>query len=463
MRYLCVFLSVWCLHFIYIFAYHIKVYQAKSISPRVCIIGAGIAGLTSARYLKEEGINFTVLEATKYIGGTWRYEPRVGFDENGLPIHTSMYKHLRTNLPKQTMELRGFPMPEDMPSFPSWQIYYNYIKSYANHFDIEKHIKFLHNVILVRREGNVWKVRHRHVVTGEEYEEEYDFVIVGSGHHSKPNMPEIPGEQQFKGTIIHSHDYREPEVFKNRRVLIVGAGPSGMDIAIDVAFYCKTLFHSHHSKVNFRTKFPNHYIRKPDVKEFNGTGVFFVDGTYEEIDDVIYCTGYEYYYPFLDDTCGLTLGKHYVVPLYKYMVNINQPSMVLLGLVIRACLVVAIDAQARYATALIKGNFTLPSKEDMLEEWQKQADIILSKGRPLSDIHFLAEKEDQYYAEITAESGIDRVPPVMFKIRIVDTEAKLENLYTYRNYVYKVIDNETFTRSFENETADSNYNFPSLP
>lgn len=54
-----------------------------------------MAGLSSARYLKKEGINFTVLECTKYVGGTWRYEPRVGYDENGLLVHTSMYKELR--------------------------------------------------------------------------------------------------------------------------------------------------------------------------------------------------------------------------------------------------------------------------------------------------------------------------------------------------------------------------------
>ncbi|KPJ20713.1 Flavin-containing monooxygenase FMO GS-OX3 [Papilio xuthus] len=339
------------------------------------------------------------------------------------------------------MELRGFPVPTEMQSFPSWNVYYEYIKAYATHFDLHKHIKFLHYVTSVKRVGNVWKVKHRHILKGEEFEEDYDFVIVGTGHFSKPNMPEIPHEKLFKGTIIHSHDYRVPDVFTNRHVLVVGAGPSGMDIALDVAKYSKTLVHSHHSKVNFRTNFPDHYIRKPDIKEFNETGVIFVDGTYEEIDDVIYCTGYEYDYPFLDKSCGLAIDKHSVIPLHKYMVNINEPSMVVMGLVIRACLVVAIDAQARYATALIKGNFTLPSKEEMMSEWQKQADIIRSKGRPISDIHFLAEKEDQYYEKMSEESGIDRVPPVMFKIRTMDTEAKLENLYTYRNYVYEAKSN----------------------
>ncbi|CAH2045541.1 unnamed protein product, partial [Iphiclides podalirius] len=440
-----------------IYGYHIKVNQAKSTNPRVCIIGAGIAGLTTARYLKDEGINFTVLEATRYVGGTWRYDPRVGKDENGLPLHTSMYMNLRTNLPKPTMELRGFPIPKDMASFPSWEVYYEYIKSYAVHFDLERHIKFLHIVTSVKRQGKVWIVKYKHVIKGNEYVNEYDFVVVGTGHFSKPNTPKVRGEQLFQGTIIHSHDYRIPENFKDRRVIVVGAGPSGMDIALDVACVCKKLVHSHHSKVNFRTKFPKHYIKKPDIKEYNETGVFFVDGTYEEIDDVIYCTGFQYYYPFLDESSGLTLDTHSVIPLYKYMVNINQPSMVFMGLVIRACIVIAIDAQARYTTALVKGNFTLPSKEAMMAEWQKQADIIRSKGRPISDIHFLAEKEDQYYEEMSKESGIDRVPPVIFKIRSVDTEAKLENLYTYRNYVYEIIDKDNFTRSMENDTNPTRY------
>ncbi|XP_072929957.1 senecionine N-oxygenase-like isoform X2 [Epargyreus clarus] len=429
--------------------------MAGSREKRVCVIGAGLAGLSSARYLKEEGIDFTVLEVTEYIGGTWRYDPRVGTDENGLPIHTSMYKHLRTNLPKPTMELRGFPIPKDMPSFPTWEMYYNYIKDYAKYFDLEKYIKFLQKVINVSRKNNVWKVKYKHVKTGEETEEEYDYVIVGNGHHSKPRLPEIPGEDIFTGTIIHSHDYREPDPYTGRRVLVVGAGPSGMDISIDVAYVSSKLIHSHHSKVHFRTRFPDHFIRKPDIKEYNETGVYFVDGSYEEIDDVIYCTGYEYDYPFLDESCGLTIKPQSVVPLYKYMVNINEPSMVLIGLIVRACLVVAIDAQARYATALIKGNFTLPSKEEMLEDWQRRAEIVYSKGRPISDIHLLAEKEDKYYDALTQESGIERVPPVMFKIRTVDTEAKLENLYNYRKYVYTVLDNENFVRSFEDEMRNN--------
>ncbi|CAH0594187.1 unnamed protein product [Chrysodeixis includens] len=434
------------------------VYSKAVKSKRVCVIGAGIAGLSSARYLKEEGINFTVLEATRYVGGTWRYDPRVGIDENGQPLHTSMYKHLRTNLPKPTMELRSFPLPDNLPSFPTWKDFYHYLQDYAEHFDILKHIQFLHNVVLVRRVGDVWKVKHVHVRTNETFEEDYDYVILGNGHFSKPNMPNNPGEELFKGTIIHSHDYRDPELYRNRRVLIVGAGPSGMDIGMDVGEVSSALIHSHHSKIFYRTPFPAHYVKKPDIKEFNETGVIFKDDTFEEVDDVIYCTGFQYDYPFLDETSGLTLDPKSVVPLYRYMVNVNQPTMMVMGLVVRACLVVALDAQARYATALIKGNFTLPPREQMMEEWQKRADTIRSKGLPMSYIHILAEKEDQYYADLSEESGIERVPPVMFKIRTLDTEAKLENLYTFRNYEYTVLDNFTFTRKLEDPAIRRRFN-----
>ncbi|XP_047994726.1 senecionine N-oxygenase-like isoform X1 [Leguminivora glycinivorella] len=431
--------------------------QDKITNPRVCVIGAGVAGLSSARYLKEEGINFTVLECTRYVGGTWRYDPRVGTDENGLPLHTSMYKHLRTNLPKPTMELNGYRLPDDTPSYPSWERYYKYLKDIAEHFDLEKHIKFLHLVVSVKRIDNVWKVKHKHVITGEEFNEDYDYVLIGTGHHSKPNRPVIKGEEKFKGTIIHSHDYRTPEPYAHRRVLIIGAGPSGMEISLVVAEVASRLVHSHHSPAKFdATFFPSVYVKRPDVQELNETGVVFVDGSFEEVDDVILCTGYEYDYPFLDSSSGLTFSTISVVPLYKYMVNIHEPSMVFMGLVVRACLVVAIDAQARYATALIKGNFTLPSKEEMMADWQSHVDNLLAKGRSLKDIHILADKEDAYYEDLTRESGIARVPPVLFKIRDMDMKAKIKNLFTYRNYVYTVLDNETFTRRLQDESTTSN-------
>ncbi|CAG4986717.1 unnamed protein product [Colias eurytheme] len=425
-------------------------------NPRICIIGAGIAGLTSGKSLQDEGFNFTILEATEHFGGTWRYEPRVGNYDNGLPIFSSMYKHLRTNLPKPTMELKGFPIPEDMPSYPTWEMYYGYLKNYVKHFDLEKYIKYQHHVIGISRVGNAWKVKHKYLPSGEVYVDEFDYVIIGTGHFSAPNRPNIKGEDIFKGTIIHSHDYREPEPYRGRNVIIVGAGPSGVDITLDIATVAKTVYHSHHSKIKYtKTKFPNNYVEKPDIEEFNEKGALFADGTYEDVDAVIYCTGYLFDYSFCDESTDLTLRPKTVTPLHKYMVNINQPTMIIVGLVEKACLVTALEAQARYTAALIKGKFSLPSKEEMMKEWQMRADKCLEKGRSFNYLHFLAESEDEYYEELSKESGIERVPPVMFKIRNADMLSKA-NLYTYRNYSYRVIDNNTFERTLEVDTDSNN-------
>lgn len=95
----------------------------------------------------------------------------------------------------------------------------------------------------------------------------------------------------LSGSIIHSHDFRLDDPYRDRRVLIVGAGPSGMDIAMQITAVAKRVIHSHHSRVNFRTVWPSHYVRKHDIKELKETGVFFVDGSYEEVDKIIYCTG----------------------------------------------------------------------------------------------------------------------------------------------------------------------------
>ncbi|KPI92363.1 hypothetical protein RR46_13584 [Papilio xuthus] len=121
--------------------------------------------------------------------------------------------------------------------------------------------------------------------------------------------------------------------------------------------------------------------------------------------------------------------------------------MVVLGLVRRACHVVALDAQVRYTTALLKGDFKLPSKEEMMNVWQKEVDNINCNGRPMSDLHLLGDKEDQYYRELSDESGIERVPPVMSKLRNVSNETKLENLFTYRDYIYEMIDDKSFRRT----------------
>lgn len=93
------------------------------------------------------------------------------------------------------------------------------------------------------------------------------------------------------GDVMHSHDYRVPEIFTGKKVLVVGAGPSGMDIALEITSVSPKVILSHHLKEQPRTVFPNNLIQKPDVIKFEGSKAFFQDGTEDDVDVIFLCTG----------------------------------------------------------------------------------------------------------------------------------------------------------------------------
>lgn len=112
---------------------------------RVGVIGCGAAGLAALRHLAArpntfKGVGF---ETSTAVGGTWRYTDKVGVDTNGLPVQTSMYKNLRTNIPKEVMGFPGFPFPSNLPSFPEHKDVLKYLEDYADNYELHKHIKTL--------------------------------------------------------------------------------------------------------------------------------------------------------------------------------------------------------------------------------------------------------------------------------------------------------------------------------
>lgn len=94
----------------------------------------------------------------------------------------------------------------------------------------------------------------------------------------------------FPGKIIHSHEYKDAADFRDLRVLVVGAGPSGLDVATQLVNVTSKLLHSHHFMYQL-PEIPGNYVMKPDIKYFNTTGAVFVDGSIEDFDIVILCTG----------------------------------------------------------------------------------------------------------------------------------------------------------------------------
>ncbi|XP_047994355.1 senecionine N-oxygenase-like isoform X2 [Leguminivora glycinivorella] len=399
-------------------------------SHHTCVIGAGYGGLASARYLNQYGVPFSVLEAQRSLGGNWRFQ--TDLEEDGLPPFTGVYKQLRINVPRQTMEFANWPFPDTTPSFPTGSCFYKYLRNFTKAFDLEKYIQFRSLVTSVKWADTQWEISYMKTDSKEKFKISCDFLIVATGRWSLPNIPRFEGQGEFEGKIIHIQKYKDPEPFRNSRILVIGAGPSGLDMAMHLTNQSARLIHSHHKKYN-QPFFGDNYVRKPNVKRFTKNGVVFVDDSFEEVDVVILCT---------DESCGLTVSRKFVLPVYQHMVNIRRPTMVLLSL---PTLIIpkVLDTQANYAASLAAGKFELPSQDDMMASWLQQFG-----SRKVVDVNLLTDQMDQYFANLSAEAGTPRVPPVITNMRDFNAVNRLEDLLNYRDYNYKVLDDHHFERFY---------------
>jgi len=190
-----------------------------------CVIGAGGCGLAAAKALGDRGLAFDCFERGSAVGGLWRYD-----NDNGL---SSIYRSLQINTSRDMTAFADFPMPAGYPDFPGHEQIRDYLEAYVDRFGFRDRIRFQTTVervdpatdgtfaVTIRsRDDQVELRRYRH-------------VLVASGHHWLPRTPGFGG--LFHGRMLHSHDYRTPESFAGRRVLVVGMGNSGCDIACDLA------------------------------------------------------------------------------------------------------------------------------------------------------------------------------------------------------------------------------------
>ena len=200
--------------------------MTPSVTSRVCVIGAGPCGLTTVKNLRAAGIEDVVCyEEASTIGGNWVYDD--------APERRSVYRATRLISSKRLSEFEDFPMPADYPDFPSHRQMLDYFRSYAERFGAPAKVVLNARVESARRlPDGKWSVG----VVGREGQrgaETVDHLIVCSGHHREPLLPEYPGT--FSGAVLHSREYKRPEPFEGRRVLVVGGGNSGCDIAVDVS------------------------------------------------------------------------------------------------------------------------------------------------------------------------------------------------------------------------------------
>lgn len=193
-------------------------------APKTCIIGAGCSGIAMAKRLKDVGLPYDCFEMSDAVGGNWYYN-----NPNGA---SSCYQSLHIDTSKWRLAFEDFPVPAEWPDFPHHSQLLQYFRDYVRHFGLEQTITFNTAVTdCVRLSDGRWRVA---LSNGET--REYDAIAVANGHHWDPRMPSYPGA--FRGYQVHSHRYRdpfEPYDFRGKRVLVVGAGNSAMDIASELS------------------------------------------------------------------------------------------------------------------------------------------------------------------------------------------------------------------------------------
>ena len=187
----------------------------------ICIIGAGFAGLTSARVFKALGYEVTLYEKEADVGGVWSASRR--------------YPGLTTQNTRTTYELSDFPMPLSYPEWPSGEQVQLYMQSYVDHYDFNEQVNLNRTVLATSFDANrnVWTVKIRGV-TSELETAEFDYLIIGNGIFSVPSIPAYKGVESFieaGGRICHTSEFTRREDARDKNVLVIGYGKSSCDVA----------------------------------------------------------------------------------------------------------------------------------------------------------------------------------------------------------------------------------------
>ncbi len=368
---------------------------------RVAVIGAGPCGLSQLRAFQqarkkgEKVPELVCFDKQEDWGGLWHYTWRTGLDERGEPVHGSMYRYLWSNGPKECLECGDYSFDahfgRPIPSFPPREVLRDYIIGRAEAARVRSQVRLntLVRYVEYQAERRRFKVLSTDLAKGTDRVEEFDYVVVATGHFSVPNVPYFEGIERFPGRILHAHDFRDAREFKGKRLLVVGSSYSAEDIALQNLKYGAKSVTCCYRTHAMGFKWPKGIEELPLITKFDGSTVHFKDGSTREIDAVILCTGYLHHFPFLVDRLKLrTHNRLYPGGLYKGVVWIDRPELMYLGMQYQYYTFSMFDAQAWYARDVILGRIPLPSRAAMQRDnakWRKREETL---ENPTEEIDF---------------------------------------------------------------------------
>ncbi len=382
----------------------------------MCIIGAGPSGITALKNLKDKDLDVVCYDRNTEVGGNWIFSE----DES----HSSVFETTHIISSKTLSQYEDFTFDDfdtSVADYPSHDELRRYFQTYARHFGLYPYIEF--NTIVKqckRLAKNEWQITIEQ--EGEERTESFTDLVVCNGHHSVPRIPEYPGD--FAGAFIHSHNFKKAAPFADKKILVIGGGNSACDVAVETSrvskktsiswrrgyriipkfFFglpsdivgarsawlpikirswlndrllnimlgknklyglqdVKTKFGETHPTINDELLYKIRHGKvhpKVDIEKLDGNTVYFKDGTTEEIDVIIACTGYILKHSFFDkDFIDYSEGQ---VPLYLKMFHAEYHDLFFVGMFQPlGCIWPGSELQSKILANYLTGSWKMPS------------------------------------------------------------------------------------------------------
>ncbi|MSP89242.1 MAG: hypothetical protein EXQ92_10600 [Alphaproteobacteria bacterium] len=445
--------------------------EHNTMTKRIAVIGAGPAGLVTAKTMLQSGFEVVVFEMGSQIGGTWVYENDSG--------RSFVYRSLHINTARELTRFSDFHFADDVPRFPDHYDMHRYLCAYADHFAITPRIRFRAEVTSVTPVGRSMGGRPRwNVTTAKGDGGEFDIVAVCTGPFHRPrHVPEF--RDAFGPDYLHAGDFRVPAPYAGKRVCIVGAGNSAVDIASDICSTAartvmvarsgvlitpqyllgrsynelvvrylqrpwipaalrrrvtraitfvvhgrptdlgfKPLAHRVHPSTSATVVADILFGRveiKQGIERIDGRTIRFADGRSETFDALIAATGFDMEFPFLAAEIVRPVNNR--IDLYKRVVAPGWPGLYFVGIInLDTPINYACERQAVWIRQLEAGNVMLPTEQAMRAVIEaKRRWVERNYGTALR--HSMQEESMIYYAELRRELRRGRLRHRLARLR----------------------------------------------
>ncbi|KAL7627336.1 hypothetical protein AAE478_001528 [Parahypoxylon ruwenzoriense] len=364
-----------------------------------------VAGIPSLRDLIENKADRPISLPRQFPCETSRED---GNSHRNRFSDTGVHETLHSNLPPSTMCFTHEPLPDTLSErtlqlygpgapFRHREVVRDWVEQIFIRGDHEKLISFNTTVERAEKRGDSWTLTLRKEILDEEkdywWQEDFDAVIVATGHYNIPYIPNIPGlaeyNEKFPGSIIHSKNYRGTDIFEGKKVIVVGGSVSAFDAIHEIRTVSKRPVISSirqplaefgwspflHPHIQLRSA-----ISRLDL---DTKTIEFVDGSeVHDVDIVYFATGYDFSFPFL--SC-VEIKSRRITGLYQHVFSRHDPTLAFIGMITGGLTFRVFEWQAVAAARVFAGRSTLPSEEAM-EKWERARLVETGDGLPFFNI-----------------------------------------------------------------------------